>query len=241
MNYPYHYGHLSFWQHYWSILCVITWPWKFPLCTRIFLSIIVISNFVNQLVFAISICAEEIVAHLVLRSCIYLKILYFFQVLGELSTVLGLMALTILQYKKLTSSEINNTMLRCNSSKPQHIIFYHLAYVWGISIILSFIPILINHKLVLTIPSLAAGIAIIIYIATMFKLHKNINARHVIRHTIYGNITLVRSLRFLKGSGVLLILTWIPPFIALLFWLLFKNQNSRAMNSGISQVGLSKI
>ena len=180
---------------------------------------IIFSNFLNQLIFGVSICAGEITSSVITDiNCTQLKVIYFFQVMGELSIILGIIALAILQYLHLKSREINNQMSTIGRFGGQINIIFHLGYIWGVSIVLSIIPILIDHKSVITMPSLAAGIGLILYIIGMVKLYQLINARHLQS----ANDKLRHSLIFIKGSGLLILVTWVPDCTARMFWFLRK-------------------
>lgn len=193
----------------------------------------VISTFVNQALFGVTICIGEMTLCLGGPvGCISLKILHFFESLGKQSTVIGLTSLTLLQYLSVMSKS-NNKMTTIDRYGKEFNIAIHLLYIWGISTLLSFIPVFIEHKVAITVPCLVSAVVLVFYIMLLCKLYVAINTRVGLPHVQSSDVRLVRSLRFIKGSGLLLLLTWIPACTARLS-LFVRNATVQEDSKGIS-------
>lgn len=200
---------------------------KVPLyCTNI-MYVLALSTFLNQALYGTSLCVGEILSLVMDRlSCAVLKQIYFLQELGQLSTILGIATLTFSQYKdvKLKQSILNQMSKTCENglllSNRRHIYFL-IAFVWGTSIIMSALPILlVDVRLCLILPSLVGIVGVVSYIVILCKFYILIRGFNAMKRQDTTQLRLDRSLAFLRMSGLLLAVTWIPSVIARLFWFL---------------------
>lgn len=196
------------------------------------LYVMLLSTFMNQLIFALGTCVGEIISSVIDDlNCTTLKFIYFFEALGKTLTVFGLTSLTILQYLNVISQQRNNQMSTLHRFGKRFNSSAYLVYIWTISIIITLMPIIINEETALPIPSIAAAVVIILYVIVLFKLYTVVNTRVCIKHASRKRINSVRCLQFVKGSGVLLVLTWIPLCAARFSW--YFGQTNEFGDTGI--------
>ena len=183
---------------------------------------VILSNFLANILYAFGCCCKHF-SHEKM-SCDNLTAFTFLEVFGALACILGVMALSILQYCQLKSLDVNNKLSNhVMKRKRQHAI-YHLLYVWTLGFIFSTttLPLGISENLplgtknILLIPIIASSMAIMLCIFFTCKTFMTItNHRKHLRRNSKSTFSdnLIRTERLLKGTGIILLVCWIPTIV----------------------------
>lgn len=201
---------------------------------------IMISTFLGNIIYTFSGTFVYILEDI---SCKLLLVSKRVQTFGSTAVILAAMAISILQYQQVKVSDINNKLITGLTKRQQTRVTYHLIYIWTFSLVSSTLPLIYGYKIFMLLPNILSIKSIVVNLVYVYKTFKIVK-KHRIRllTTSLGKnyiINLLRSERTLQGSGLLLILAWIPTLSAQ--WiLLYLPMNANKIKSivTVTQVGL---